>query len=130
MTTHSHLSSYEVEHSEGSKAPPGTEELARKQAVKQIERRRHFRTHAVATAIGMFILIIIWAVSEYHNAGGWPTHGFSQSSGIHEVWNFWIVYPVGGLGLILAARAWSVYGDKPITEHEIEREVDRQLGRR
>ena len=28
-------------------------------------------------------------------AGGWPTQGFSQSSGIPNVWNFWIIYPVG-----------------------------------
>ena len=28
---------------------------------------------------GMAILVIIWAFTEYHNAGGWPTHGFSQS---------------------------------------------------
>jgi hypothetical protein len=46
----------------------------------------------------MVILVLIWALSEYHNAGGWPTRGFSQSSGIHDVWNFWIVYPIGGLG--------------------------------
>ena len=129
MAIHSHLSRYEVEQSEASKVPAQTEELARQQAIKQIERRRHFRVHAVATAIGTFILVVIWALSEYHNAGGWPTHGFSQSSGIHDVWNFWIVYPVAGLGLILGARAWFVYGNKPITEHEIEREIDRQVGK-
>ena len=129
MTMHSQLSRYEVEHSEASNLPAEAQELARRQAIKQIERRRHFRVHAVATAIGIFILVVIWALSEYHNAGGWPTHGFSQSSGTHDVWNFWIVYPVVGLGLILAARAWSVYGEKPITEHEIEREVDRQVGK-
>jgi len=54
--------------------------LARRQAIKQIERRRHFRVEIVAGAIGMTMLIAIWATSEYHNAGGWPTHGFSQSS--------------------------------------------------
>jgi len=82
----------------------------------------------MATAIGMVILVIIWAMSEYHNAGGWPTHGFSQSSGIHDVWNFWIIYPIVGLALILGARARSVYGRKPISESEIQREVERQTG--
>ena len=72
------------------------------------------------------ILVLIWALTEYHNAGGWPTHGFSQSSGIHDVWNFWIIYPLAGLGLILAGHAWFVYGNKPITEREIEREIERQ----
>ena len=128
MSIHSHLRRYEIEDSGGLEAPAGNEDRARQQAIKQIERRRHFRIHAVATAIGMFILIVIWALSEYHNAGGWPTHGFSQSSGIHDVWNFWIVYPVVGLGLILAARAWFVYGNKPISESEIQCEIDRQAG--
>jgi len=56
----------------------------------------------------MLILVIIWAMSEYHNAGGWcqrPTQGFSQSSGIHDMWNYWIVYPLGAWVLILVAAA-------------------------
>ena len=68
----------------------------------------------------------MWALSEYHNAGGWPTEGFSQSSGIHDVWNYWIVYPVGAWLLIMGARAWTVYGHKPISETEIREEMDRQ----
>lgn len=32
----------------------------------------------------MVILVVICAIAEYDNAGGWPTHGFSQSSGIHD----------------------------------------------
>ena len=92
--------------------------------------RRHFRIEVVAAVIGMIILVIIWALSEYHNAGGWPTHGFSQSSGIHDVWNFWIIYPIGGLALILAARAWRIHGNKPISESEIKREIERQAGTR
>ncbi len=106
------------------------EELARRQAIKEIGRRRHFRIHAATTAIGMILLVVIWATSEYHNAGGWPAHGFSQSSGIHDVWNYWIVYPIIGLTLLLAGRGWSVYGQKPISEREIKRELERQAGTR
>ena len=113
-----------------SNATANSEELARQQAIKQIERRRRFRIEAVASAIGIAILVAIWAISEYHNAGGWPTQGFSQSSGIHDVWNFWIVYPVGAWVLILGARARSFYGHKPISESEIKREMERQAGTR
>ena len=74
----------------------------------------------------MIILVVIWALSEYHNAGGWPTRGFSQSSGIHDVWNFWIIYPVGAWVLILAAHGWLVYGHKPMSESDIKREMERQ----
>jgi 2TM domain-containing protein len=100
--------------------------LARQQAIKQIERKRRFRVSTVWSAIGMILLVAIWAISEYHNAGGWPVHGFSQSSGIHEVWNFWIIYPVIGWAFVTASVAWSVYGHKPISESEIKREIERQ----
>jgi hypothetical protein len=111
-------------------APADGDQLARQQAIRQIERRRRFRISAIWSAIGMMILVVIWAVSEYHNAGGWPVHGFSQSSGIHEVWNFWIVYPLGAWLLVLAAHGWFVYGNKPISESEIKREIERQAGSR
>jgi hypothetical protein len=106
-----------------------TEDGARKQAIEQIQRKRHFRVEAVISGIAVAFLVLIWALSEYHNAGGWPTHGFSQSSGIHDVWNYWIVYPVGGIALILAGRAWMVFGHKPITEGEVNKELERQSRR-
>ena len=106
------------------------EELARRQAIKEIGRRRRLRIEVVSSAIGMVILVFIWAFAEYHNAGGWPTHGFSQSSGIHDVWNFWIIYPIIAWVLIVATRSWAVYGNKPITEGEIKREIGRQAGAR
>ena len=114
----------------GSDTPTGGDELARQQAIRQIERRRRFWVSTIWSAIGMAILVVIWATTEYHNAGGWPVHGFSQSSGIHEVWNFWIVYPLGAFLLIVAAHGWFVYGNKPISEGEIKREIERQAGPR
>ena len=110
----------------GPDALASNEQLARQQAIKQIERRRRFRISAAWSAIGMIILVTVWAISEYHDAGGWPTQGFSQSSGIHDVWNFWIIYPLGAWLLLLAAHGWFVYGNKPISEGEIKREIERQ----
>jgi H+/Cl- antiporter ClcA len=107
-----------------------SDQLAREQAIKQIERRRRFKISTAATALGVIILVAIWATSEYHNAGGWPTHGFSQSSGIHDVWNFWIIYPLIALVLATAGHAWFVYGRKPISEREVEREIERQADHR
>lgn len=114
----------------GADGVADADQLARQQAIRQIERRRRFWISTIWSAIGVAILVVIWAASEYHNAGGWPIHGFSQSSGIHEVWNFWIVYPVGAWLLIVAAHAWAVFGNKPVSESEIEREIERQAGRR
>ena len=107
-----------------------SEQLARQQAIKQIERKRRFWASTVAAAVGMIVLVVIWATSEYHNAGGWPVNGFSQSSGIHDVWNYWIIYPLGAWVLLTAASAWFVYGHKPISESEIKREIERQAGSR
>jgi hypothetical protein len=104
-----------------------TEEVDRKEAIKQIKRRRNFHIELVASGIGMMILVLIWATTEYHNAGGWPTQDFSQSSSIHDVWNYWIVYPIGAWVLIMAGRAWSVYGRRGTTDNQ---EIERQTGRR
>jgi hypothetical protein len=109
-------------------AREASKQLARQQAIRQIERRRRFKISSAVTAVGVIILVAIWATSEYHNAGGWPTHGFSQSSGIHDVWNYWIVYPLGAWVLIMAAHGWFVYGHKPISESDIKREMERQAG--
>ena len=110
--------------------PADDDQLARRQAIRQIERRRRFWISTTWSGIAMLILVVIWATSEYHNAGGWPVDGFSQSSGIHEVWNFWIVYPLGAWLLTVAAYAWAVFGNKPISESEIKREIERQAGPR
>ena len=111
-------------------APANGDQLARRQAIRQIERRRRFWISTTWSGIAMLIVVAIWAISEYHNAGGWPVDGFSQSSGIHEVWNFWIVYPLGAWLLIVAAHAWAVFGNKPISESQIKREIERQAGPR
>jgi hypothetical protein len=113
-----------------SNGPAGSEQLARQQAIKQIERKRRFWASTVAAAVGMIVLVVIWATSEYHNAGGWPVDGFSQSSGIHDVWNYWIIYPLGAWLLLTAASAWFVHGHKPISEREIKHEIERQAGSR
>ncbi len=113
-----------------SNAPGASEQLARQQAIKQIERRRRFWISTVVGAVGMIILVAIWATSEYHNAGGWPTNGFSQSSGIPNVWNYWIIYPLVAWVLLTAAGGLSMYMRKPISESEIKREIERQAGPR
>ena len=104
------------------------EDPARQQALDQIGRRRRYRISAAVSAIGMALLTVIWALSEYHNAGGWPARGFSQSSGIHQVWNLWIIYPAGAWLLLLAAGSWEVYLRRPVSEREIQREIERQAG--
>jgi hypothetical protein len=111
-----------------SRLPERGDPQVRETAVKQIERKRKFEMRAFAAAVVSAFLVVVWAVSEYNNAGGWPTNGFSNSSSIPHVWNDWIIYPVIAIGLGVAIDAWNTYRRKPITEAEIKREVDRLTG--
>ncbi len=104
------------------------DEHVRELAVKQIERKRRFHSRAFSAASVAVVLVIIWAITEYNNAGGWPTDGFSQSSGIPHEWNSWIIYPIIALALAVAIDAWHTYRRTPITEDEVHREMNRLRG--
>jgi hypothetical protein len=103
-----------------SDALDDSEQLARKQA----KARRLFKISTASAAVGVTLLVPIWAATEYRNAGGWPTRGFSQTSGVPRVWNMWIIYPFLAYALITAGHGWFVYGRKPIPDSEIKREID------
>ena len=104
------------------------EQQVREMAIKQIEQERRFHKHVVSYVMVSILLVIVWAISEYNNANGWPTGGFSESSGTPHVWNIWIVYPVVVMVALLAIEAWNTYRKKPITEQEIRRHMDRLTG--
>ena len=42
------------------------------------------------------------------------------------MWNIWIIYPLLAYALITAGHGWFVYGRKPVSGSEIEREIERQ----
>lgn len=109
-------------------APETSDELVRERAIKQIQRRRRFYFDLLVSTIVMAFVAVIWAITEYNNAGGWPANGFSQSSSIHDTWNIWIVYPFMGWILFLAVRTWAYYRGTSISESEIQREIERQTG--
>jgi hypothetical protein len=111
-----------------SSLPERDDAEVRELAVKQIERKRRFQMRAFAAAVVAALLIVVWAVSEYNNAGVWPTNGFSDSSSIPHVWNDWIMYPLIGIALCVAIDAWNTFRRKPISEAEIRREMDRLTG--
>ena len=56
----------------GPDAPADSEQLARQQAIKQIKATRRFKISTAAAAVGVTLMVPIWATTEYHNAGGWP----------------------------------------------------------
>jgi hypothetical protein len=100
--------------------------LARRQAIQRIEQKRKFWYQTLAGGVAMVFLTAIWAITEYQNAGGWPSGGFSESGGIPHVWNVWIIYPVIAWLFFTIVHGISVYVQKPITEDQIRREMGRQ----
>lgn len=80
----------------------------RKAAIKRLEDRREFRTHVVVYIVVNLGLVAIWAAS----GGGY----------------FWPVWVIGGWGIGLVLHAWSVYGERAITEDEIQEEMRRRRG--
>jgi hypothetical protein len=113
----------------GVDAPTEAGQLTREQVIQQIERRRRYWISTAISTTGMVLLTVIWAIAEYHNAGGWPTQGFSQSSGIHDVWNIWIIYPAMAWAFLTVTFGLDVYLRKPISESNIQREIEPQARR-
>ena len=84
---------------------PDSEQELRKLAVSRLKKKRDFRTHVVIYVIVNAMLVGIWAVTGA---------GF-----------FWPIFPILGWGIGVGANAWDVYGRKPITEDEVQRETER-----
>ena len=74
-------------------------------AIMRIEAKRGFNVHAALYLIVNLLLVFIW--------------GFS------DVGYFWPVWPIVGWGVGLAFHGWSTFFEKPITEQDIRREIER-----
>jgi hypothetical protein len=96
-------------------------------ALDRIRRRRNFSVHGVAYVASSALLALVWAATEYENAGGWPT-GFRTGRMNHD-WDPWIVYPLIAGALAFAVHAWVAFGRRPPTESEIARELEQLSAR-
>lgn len=81
------------------------DEERREAAVKRLKDKRDFRNHVVAYVLVNALLISIWAFS---GAG-----------------YFWPIWVIAGWGIGLAFNAWAVYFERPITEDDIRKEMER-----
>ena len=101
----------------------GRERELRARALERIRRRRNFVTHLFAYFLGSVLVTLVWASSEYQNAGGWPS-GLRTGRANHD-WDPWIVYPVLVGAIALAVHAWVAFGRKPVSARELAAEMDR-----
>lgn len=86
-----------------------TPDQLRQQARKRLDDQRGFIPHLIAYITVNVAIVVIWATVSH---GGFFYPGF--------VMGFW------GIGLL--THAWNAFFSRPITESEIDREVNRMQG--
>ena len=77
----------------------------RKQAIKRVSKRRDLGAHIVTYCVVNAMLVGIWAIS----GGGY----------------FWPAWVLLGWGVGLVLNVWDVYFRRPVTEHDIQQEIER-----
>lgn len=80
----------------------------REAAVRRLKAKRDLRTNLVGYVVVNAFLVVIWAVTGANF--------------------FWPIFIIGGWGFGLAMHAWTVYGQKSITEEDLTREMERGGG--
>jgi hypothetical protein len=83
------------------------DQAARDQAVTQLKKRRDFHAHLLVYVLVNAFLVAIWAVT--------GVHGF-----------FWPIFLIAIWGIGVVMNAWDVYWRHPITEQDIQREIERE----
>ena len=94
----------------GEVAPPTEEQDLREKAIQRIKRKRDFLRQLVLFFVINAGLWAIWAVDDADTDDLWPAW----------VTGIWLV--------VLVLEAFKVYGERPISAQQIEREMRRIQG--
>jgi class 3 adenylate cyclase len=92
-------------------APPADHQAA----IKRIRAKRAFELHATVYVAVNLLLIAVWALTE----PGYANHRHGSGS------DFWPIWPILGWGVGLGAHYWTVFRQRPISEDEIRREMQK-----
>jgi hypothetical protein len=96
----------------------------RKLAVDHLEKVRRFKRYFAVYVMSMVVLTPIWIVTQYEQADGWLEH-LSSRSRYQGDWDPWLIW-VGLVGAFIVALAgYRAYFDRPETEEDIQREIER-----
>ncbi|HEX4929113.1 MAG TPA: 2TM domain-containing protein [Gaiellaceae bacterium] len=98
------------------------DDALREWARQHVERARRLKLHVVSFVVGMVVLTPLWVLVEWQANGGFERWSDNSQPGD---WEPWILYVALVWGLVVAIAALKVYFDRPTTEAEIDREVER-----
>jgi len=79
----------------------------REAALERVKAKREFKNHAAVYVVINTMLVLIWAFSG---------QGY-----------FWPVWPMLGWGVGLVLHGWKVFYEKPISEEDIRREMEKGI---
>ena len=91
-------------------------------ARSRLERIGRLKFHVAAWVLGMIVLTPLWALIEWQDNGAFERFGNDSQPG---EWEPWILYIGGVRAFVIAILALRTYFDRPTTEAEIARELER-----
>jgi 2TM domain len=108
-----------------SQIPPATsvqDDELRQWARRHLERVRRLKRDVAVFVLGTVALSAVWALVQWQDNGAFERFSGGDNPGD---WEPWILYVAVIWGFFLAADALKVYFDRPTTEAEIDRQIER-----
>jgi hypothetical protein len=96
----------------------------RLQARRHVERIRALKRHAAVYTVGVISITAVWAVTQYQASHGWP-HRFAAGNDRPGTWSLWVFWPLLVWTQIVLVHALVTYLRRPVSEAEVERELER-----
>jgi hypothetical protein len=104
------------------------DEELRKLALRHLERVRKFKLYLAVYLLSLLVLTPVWVITQYETQDGWLKHLSSRSRYAGD-WDPWIIWVALGGAVVVAIAGFRAYLDRPTTEEEIDREVERLIAR-
>ncbi len=95
-------------------------------ARKHVERVHRLKRDVAVYLLGMVSLTAVWALVEWQDNGAFERFSGGNNPGD---WEPWILYVALIWGFFVALDALRVYFDRPTTEAEINRQIERLRAR-
>ena len=107
-------------------APILQDDELRAWARRHLERIRRLKRDVAVFGLGMVAMTSIWILVEWNDNGAFERFSGGNNPGD---WEPWILYVLLIWGFFVALDALKVYFDRPTTEAEIDRQLERLRSR-